>query len=415
MTQQLENLLKQIELKLDRGESSTWQGRDFENLNERILKETGISLSESTLRRLWGKVEYHHMPSTTTLDTLAKFAGYQDWRHYQKSSAQKESTGETSVSAPASRRHFPAKVVWSVAACVVIGSLSLFVMNRDVRVDAIDYSFSSEPVTRDIPNSVIFKYDVTASPTDSVFIQQSWDERTRVRVEKARHTYTSVYYEPGFYQAKLLVGRNVVKEHPLMVGTNGWLGMIDNKPVPVYLPREEYQGSDRLQVTQEDIATKNITMQPTPCVVKYYNIGNFKPVPVSEFSFASKVRNDYSSGSSACQISYIILVTDGAPIMIPLSARGCVSEIFLRGVDTVIMGKQEDLSGFGVDFSNWVDVACKSAGGQIKYTVNGKEVYSLPLPAKPVHIVGLGYYFMGTGSVKEIRLSESDRSVFADF
>ena len=162
MTQQLENLLKQIELKLDRGESSTWQGRDFENLNDRILKETGISLSESTLRRLWGKVEYNHMPSTTTLDTLAKFAGYQDWRHYQKSSSQKESTGETFVSAPATQRHFPAKVVWIVAACVVIGSLSLFVLNRDVRVDAIDYIFSSEPVTRDIPNSVIFKYDVTA-------------------------------------------------------------------------------------------------------------------------------------------------------------------------------------------------------------------------------------------------------------
>src|SRR6202012_6163075 len=35
--------------------------------------------------------------------------------------------------------------------------------------------FNTKPVTRSIPNSVIFTYDVKTNPGDSVFIQQSWD------------------------------------------------------------------------------------------------------------------------------------------------------------------------------------------------------------------------------------------------
>jgi len=84
MSPEIKKLLGIIEEKLGWGESKAWQSRDFENLNQRILDETGVSLSASTLRRIWGKVEYKHLPSITTMDTLAKFAGYESWRTFQK-------------------------------------------------------------------------------------------------------------------------------------------------------------------------------------------------------------------------------------------------------------------------------------------------------------------------------------------
>src|ERR1700733_7409198 len=79
-----EKLLEIIEQKLGWGESVAWQSRDFENLHKLILGETGVSLSTSTLRRIWGRVDYKHVPSATTLDTLAKFAGYENWRTFLK-------------------------------------------------------------------------------------------------------------------------------------------------------------------------------------------------------------------------------------------------------------------------------------------------------------------------------------------
>ncbi len=84
---ELKQLLLIIERQLDWGDSATWQSKDFEILNQLILEKTKVSLSASTLRRIWGRVEYNHLPSGTTLDTLAQFAGFENSRAFIKNKA----------------------------------------------------------------------------------------------------------------------------------------------------------------------------------------------------------------------------------------------------------------------------------------------------------------------------------------
>lgn len=419
MASELNILLRKIEEKLEWGDSAAWQGRDFDMLNERILDETGVSLSASTLRRVWGKVAYQHLPSTTTLDTLSKFAGYASWRAFQRSLIVEVAGVKTEpeLSTPTvSNKAYGTKLWWAAIVIIVAGLLSWAGIKKLAKPDEpAVYRFSSKAVVRDIPNSVIFQYDASSAVSDSVFIQQSWDEQTRSVVDKNQHTFTSIYYEPGFYQAKLLVGRKVVQEHPVLVASNGWLGLINNKPVPVYLAASEFLQKDKLQLAVSDIIHKDMTMQPKPPVVKYYNVGNFTPVPLSNFHYSTKVKHEYKEGAAACQRSYVLLITDKSPIAIPLSAKGCVSELFLRGPEDKVSGKHADLSGFGVDFRDWVQVSCKSDGGKLLFLINDKPAYSLPLPQKPVHIVGLGYVFFGTGAVKGVRLSTHDKLVFEAF
>lgn len=69
-----------IEKKLAWGSSERWQNQDFENLSERIFEETRVQLSISTLKRLWGKIPYDSTPNLGTLNALAQFAGYDNWR-----------------------------------------------------------------------------------------------------------------------------------------------------------------------------------------------------------------------------------------------------------------------------------------------------------------------------------------------
>src|SRR5688572_2669935 len=76
----LDQCLKQIESKLGWGPHSEWTNYDFEKLSETISEETGVTLSLSTLKRLWGRVTYKNVPALNTLNTLARFAGYDDWR-----------------------------------------------------------------------------------------------------------------------------------------------------------------------------------------------------------------------------------------------------------------------------------------------------------------------------------------------
>ena len=80
--QYLESCRQQIEEKVGWGPGNEWQNQDFEALSKRIFKETKVSLSVSTLKRVWGKVRYEGSPTTATLNALAQFVGYEDWRTF---------------------------------------------------------------------------------------------------------------------------------------------------------------------------------------------------------------------------------------------------------------------------------------------------------------------------------------------
>ena len=74
--------LQQIESRLNRGAGLTWSNSEFEKLSSEIEDKTGVLLSVTTLKRLWGKVKYDHNPTLTTLNTLARFLDYENWRSF---------------------------------------------------------------------------------------------------------------------------------------------------------------------------------------------------------------------------------------------------------------------------------------------------------------------------------------------
>lgn len=408
----IQQLLNLIEKQLNWGEVSGWNSKDFEKLNLLILDKTKVSLSASTLRRLWGKVDYSHQPSGTTLDTLAQFAGYESWRDFTK---QPEIPAvEKIVVKPVKKRIRTA--LWVIVALILITGIMLFLLtgylkSSDAAINS--YSFNSRLVTHDVPNSVVFTYNAESAPTDSVFFQQSWDDSKRSTLDKRNHQYTSIYYRPGFYLAKLVVGQKVVKEHPILISTNGWLGMIAKKPIPVYLNQKEFEAYDELKITPATIKSKGITLNPDPPRVEFYNVGNFKPVPLTDFSFSAEVRNDYQEGAAKCGLVKIILITDEMPVEIALSTPGCIASLNLFDGVSMISGKSNDLSGFGADLSKWVKVSCLSRDKKILYFVNSKLVYKSGLPEIKRNILGIGFKFQGAGAAKNVKLNSGKTTIFS--
>jgi hypothetical protein len=402
--EKLDRCKQLIEEKLGWGEGASWQQHDFRQLRDLIVQQTGVDLSESTLRRIWGKVKYDHLPSMTTLNTLAVFAGYANWRSVPP--------GGRKNSRVVGRSRQWKKMILVSAILAAIALIVAFSLRTSRSVAGGKYRFSSRPVTRSIPNSVIFEYDASLSPTDSVFIQQSWDKRRRAVVSKSNHTYTSVYYEPGFYSAKLIVGDAVVKEHPLVIPTKGWLGLIDRAPIPVYLDSSEFVTDTALAVPLSVIEQHNVSLQPDPPVVKLFSVGNFEPVPLTEISFEAEIINRYREGAAACQATEIALITDGMPITIPMADSGCVSQLNLISPAGPVSGRDTDLSGFGVDFHDWVKVACKVTGDSLEYLVNGKRAYITEIDPVNIHVVGVACYFKGAGSVRKIKLRRASDIVF---
>ena len=87
------HLKNSIENQLDWGETAHWSTADFEKLSDKIQEKTGVILSVSTLKRIFGRIDYQSKPALTTLNTLARYVDHEDWRAFRNAYAQKYIAG----------------------------------------------------------------------------------------------------------------------------------------------------------------------------------------------------------------------------------------------------------------------------------------------------------------------------------
>jgi hypothetical protein len=127
------------------------------------------------------------------------------------------------------------------------------------------------------------------------------------------------------------------------------------------------------------------------------------------------VKNDYAEGSGACQLTNIYLLCEGTAINIPLCARGCESALNFFFTDYQLSGKVNDLSAFGVDFSQFTQVSAEAHNGKASIRINGRLAMEINHPIMHARIIGVDFVFQGTGSVDYVHLSNSKVSFRDEF
>ena len=419
----IENLKNSISNHLGWGNHENWKNKDFEDLSEKIFEKTNVQLSAVTLKRIWGKLKYDSAPTVNTLNTLAQFVGYETWRDFRNQSNQ-PSVHESS-DLPLLYEHIESKnnqlnkiIKYGAIAglLIIIGVLFLsFITGKSVKrseLSSDDFAFSSKKViTTGVPNSVIFEYDASKSPSDSVFIQQSWNKDLSTQVPKNQNQHTSIYYYPGYFKAKLVVGDKIMKEHDLFIQSDGWIPFVEQKPVPIYLDSNDLKKDGIMGLSIENIKSYNIQLQPNTPVVRYSNVRDFGSITSDEFILETSIRSEYNIGAAVCQKVWVSILCEGSAITIPLSKKGCVSENSLFVLGESISGKSNDLSGFGVDFDDFVVMKSVASRSQILFYVNNEIVYQVKNPLLNYKIVGIVYRFQGTGTVDYVKLSEGSGKV----
>lgn len=415
--------LNEIERKLNWGNSDGWTNQDFEVLGEKILAETGINLSIITLKRLWGRIRYNSKPTITTLNALANFIGYENWRSFkQVYGAKTESDVESlnSMQTPGTENNtqktkigFIATIAAVTAAICLVGYFVLLKNPGFGKINPSRFSFSSKKmISEGLPNSVVFDYDASAASTsDTVYIQQSWDKHLSQQVSRMEHHHTSIYYYPGFFRAKLVVAGRVMKEHNLDIKTNGWLPLIEQPGIPVYLTEAAIKQNGVLSLPISSLQENHINLQPVTPWVSFYKVEEFKAIETDNFVFETKIRNDYKEGAAACQKAEIYILCENGAIIIPLSAKGCIADLKMYLVDKPINGTTEDLSLFGCNLSDWVNVVCRVKDKKINISINGVPAYQSTFTTDATRIEGLRYRFQGTGSVASVKLAKLDGEV----
>ncbi|MEP7323791.1 MAG: hypothetical protein ABI761_17830 [Saprospiraceae bacterium] len=413
--------LAKIEQNLGWGTSADWNNFDFEKLSNEIESKTTVLLSVTTLKRLWGKIKYDHDPSLTTLNTLAQYLRYEDWRTFKLDQTKKESIVKEKVipfeekkvliKENKIRKYKTTQLVFATLA--FLGLIFIFALTakdkpaltkRVINPDL--YSFMADKVlSTGVPNSVVFHYDATAASTsDSVFIVQTWDMRRKTLVDKNNHEHSALYYFPGYFKSKLIIDSIIVKTHDLQIATDGWLGLIQNDALgviaPTYFDTKDINQDGVQEVDKAVLKKYEVPLLPVSPKVRFFNQRDLGDLMNDNFIFETSIRNDHKEGDNACQFVQVLIQCKDDIIIIPLSASPCIGDLRLIVAGITVDSKSADLSGFGADLSQWTDLKVICENKLMKFYVNNKEAFHLTFLHPPVGIVGVQYRFNGVGAVK---------------
>lgn len=443
---------------LGRGASRDWNEYDFEQVSDTIFDKTDTRLSISTLKRLWGRIRYDSSPSTATLNVLARFLDFHDWREFQQSLRQPvpsapafpdpsaRSTNGTphalatmpsspvgpsapaeplspaspipTVSPPLQRRDRALPSVLAILFCAT-AIVSGLTMKSPAPTDKIApnpsmIKFESRKTTDDLPNSVVFEYDASAFHSDQVSIQQSWDSTRREKVLGDGHYHTSIYYRPGFFKAKLVVDGEVKKTSDVFIRTKGWIGQIEQPAVPIYLKESEIRHQTAIGISAATLTEKTGSSVFNGQRVIFSNVREFPDVDPGEFTLHTSLRNTSTLEQSPCRHAEVVILSKESAIILPLSAKGCISDLNIFTGDTLLLGKNNDFSALGCDFSKFQDLTCSVSNHHLKVLLNGQQVLDTEQKTDIGSIVGLRIIFEGAGEFRDISLSSHGRMVYQE-
>lgn len=405
-----------IECRLGWKESHEWKNRDYEYLSDLISTKSKIAISVSTLKRIWQNNRLR-IPHVSTLNALGKFLDYENWNDF-KTKLKDEIRPLEIIENPSGKRK-PVRYVPVIilVSGLMITSVMLFLFKdhlfggnaSKVKINKNSITFSSKKtVTSGLPNTVVFNYDISGINFDSAFIQQDWDKRKRKKIAREDKYHTSIYYYPGYYNAKLVINDQVVKEHPLFITTEGWMAVYKKtfeQDVPVYLKNINVIKNDCMQVSLQDLSVNNIVIDKD-FFVALYNSRDFGDVNCDNFSFETLVKNDVRDGGLTCQYAAVALEAEQGLMLISFSDKGCTSNLFMMLGDTYIDGSRNDLSAFGTDLSDWQKISIKAHNKQVSIFLNGREIRQSSFSRDMGRIIGVAYHFYGCGAVQKLKLQD---------
>ncbi len=416
----LERCRQLIEEKLDWGSPDGWSTQDFEELSDLITEKTGRTLGATTLKRVWGRVRYDSSPSQHTLDTLAQYVDAVSWRSFKSNSPYLQESvpvlSTDSANDASDERESSPRLWGGIAALMlaIVFVVSFYYDGNPVIAESTlaNVQFSSRAVSTGLPNSVVFTYQLAGVDADSFFIQQSWDARLRDRISNENTEFTSIYYYPGHFWAKLIANDTVVREFPLIVPTDGWLGLIDREgPIPIYLDLED---AGKLRVSEDWIQSNEPDLGSGAHRLNYFNVGSFEPLGSASVVFRSEIKVEVDPGYSVCRQSVLVMIGQHGRISIPFSIPGCVAELYVVAGDKEVSGRTNDLSSLGTDLADWTPVTIGVKDRIVFVEIDGELVYQVPFSEEIGDIVGLRYLFRGHGQVRNVSLSDGTGNVALD-
>lgn len=378
--------------------------RDLEYLIELMEERSSTRISLSTMKRLW-KNELTQMPHLSTLNALASLIDYDSWNSFQQ---EQNKVFELGNNTSKKTSFFSRKFLLFLASSVLV-AIALFVFvsndNKPLKIpDSIEFS-ANKTVAHNVPNSVIFSYNLTGIEADSFFIQRSWNPTHKKAIDPAKKNFSEMYYYPGFHWARLIANDEVIKKLRINVQTDGWFATaksnrLDN--IPFYPDQSKLVDEGSMRVKNDAFEQSNIDPDKN-LIVSYFNIREFSGLRSDGFILETKVRFDNVQGI-VCPYMEVKIIDEKDASWLGITDKGCVSNLNVKVGDTILSGMENDFSALGTSMSEWQNIKLVSSNKQLKYYLDGILALDQPFEGERGKIMGLIFTFTGKGAVDYINL-----------
>ncbi|SFF97086.1 MULTISPECIES: hypothetical protein [Salegentibacter] len=406
--------LSQIEKKLGWGKSDSWKESEFIGLSEIIFKETEISISPHTLKRLYGKIKYkeHYNPQRATKDALAKFTGHTNWiafiNYYDRENG----------SEPGKIYFWKNKKI-KIGLLISLGLMMLLflpqwtgVMNAFVKNEQkSSYSFNTIDTIASVPYTVSVNYSIANMASDSVYLDFDFDHPITgpeiKKLDKQRSLYNYTYQIPGYYHIKLTSENRILSGQNVLVTSEDWLSyyypenrqilwlnnQINNINNDGYL----YQSPENLMNNGFDITS-----------VYYVDNQLFKDFGIDGDNFEMELRfkNSGETGGISCYDFVLTLLCEKDFSHFKLMEKGCSSYSGIKVGELDLNGVDQDLSSLTFDPKCWIDLNVVVKAQTVNIIINDELVLSKPYKGSNGNIVGIEQLFKGTGFLDYIRITD---------
>jgi len=296
---------------------------------------------------------------------------------------------------------------------VLLATFSILMSHKPNLANIDKAHFSVTKVTgNDIPNTVIFKYNVDSVAADSFFIQQSWDRNRRVQVYKHNYTLTDVYYEPGYHTAKLIAGDKIIRTFPVSIPTDRWLFYaIERKPGsrPAYITHRD---TGMLKLSTGDLLASNLDLQKDNV---YCNTWFPSDIHYGSDNFTLKCRVRVKPvKNESCPLLMCEIYCQNNFMYFQSTLKGCTGLLTAQFGENDLNGRSNDLSGLGADLREWQEMEFTVRDKKVSIAINGKQTYSNAYAESAGLITGLGFISNGISEVQFVDLKTADgRTIYS--
>ena len=418
----LNALLKEVEAKFGRGDSSGWKNRDFEDLNFEINKKTKTIISALTLKRIFGKIKTtdDYLPQKATLKALEKYVGF---------ILQKQTSGivEADYSAtPANEtvktnNRSPKKNKLIILAAAILFALFpvlyyFFIANNNSIKNSETGSIRLIKSDGINPKTVFFEYS-TPSNTDSFTV--NFDESyPPIYIPNGKEKKTTYFFQyPGLYKVRIQKAKKVVSDSVLVfVPTKGWQALgyyFDQKFSERYFPidikkcnRDGFFHPTKSDLNASGMDTAKIT------VIRFDNF-HTTGVNGDNFTLQTTLKNPDKWSGVRCNSIFLYIEGRKGTIRFRFANPGCSYWIDYKLSEKEIRNQDEDLSNFTFNLSDWQKFRLENRNKHVNLFINDISRFSNTYQKSIGEIIGVTVLFHGNGHLKNYILTdEQDKVVF---